>query len=79
MGWSPKTALTTTISQIELAIRGRIEWAKMTNPFGSSEEDEDAKKLAEHKPAPELAAQQLLSFVQRHQARDARHKKKPKT
>lgn len=50
----------------------------MTNPWGSSEDDE-AKKLADQTPAPELAAQQLQAFVQRRQARDARHAKKPKS
>lgn len=51
----------------------------MTNPFGSSDEDSDEKKLAEQKPAPELAAQQLMAFVKQRQAHDARHRKKPKS
>lgn len=61
-----------------LAIEGRIEWVKMTNPFGSSDEDEEAKKLAEQKPQPELAMQQLLASIAKRQARDARQRKKPK-
>lgn len=50
----------------------------MTNPFGSSDEDEEAKKLAEQQPQPELAMQQLLASIAKRQARDARQRKKPK-
>lgn len=51
----------------------------MTNPFGSGDEEDEAKKLAEQKPAPELAAQQIMGFVKQRQAHDARHRPKPKS
>lgn len=38
LGWSPEIALNTPIPQIELALAGRQEWVRMTNPFGGGEE-----------------------------------------
>lgn len=37
LGWTPDVALNTPICQIELALQGRVEWVKKTNPFGSGE------------------------------------------
>lgn len=72
--WPPELALNTPMGQIELALEGVVEFAKITNPFGSGEDKEgDMLKLP---PAPELAAQQLMGFVKRKQAHDMRHKKK---
>ena len=51
----------------------------MTNPWGGGDEDPEAKKLAETPPAPELAAQQLLGWVERQKAKNNRHRPKPKS
>lgn len=45
LGWSPEVALNTPIPQIELALEGRFEWVRKTNPFGGGEE----------KPKPSVA------------------------
>lgn len=44
LGWSDADALNTPIPRILLAVEGRTEWARMTNPFGGGKEDpvEDA-------------------------------------
>lgn len=34
LGWSDADALNTPIPRILLAVEGRTEWARMTNPFG---------------------------------------------
>ncbi|MDW3204568.1 MAG: hypothetical protein R8L07_03415 [Alphaproteobacteria bacterium] len=35
LGWSDAEALTTPVPRILLAVEGRTEWARLTNPFGS--------------------------------------------
>lgn len=47
LGWSPQVALHTPIAQIELAIQGKTEWAKMTNPFGSSDKEQPKQDVGE--------------------------------
>ncbi|MDN5850306.1 MAG: hypothetical protein L0H63_11850 [Nitrococcus sp.] len=37
LGWTPEVALGTPIPQIELALEGRIEWVRKTNPWGSGD------------------------------------------
>ncbi|BBK37684.1 hypothetical protein STAQ_27620 [Allostella sp. ATCC 35155] len=49
---------------------------KSTSPWGSSEEDEEARKLAEQVPAPALAAEQIKAFFAQRQAMAGRHKAK---
>lgn len=46
LGWPPDVVLNTPIPQIELAIRGKIEFVKATNPFGSGDRDGDGKNPA---------------------------------
>jgi len=38
LGWTPEQAWHTPIPQIFLALDWRVDWARKTNPFGSSEE-----------------------------------------
>lgn len=40
LGWTPEVVLHTPIVQIELAIDGKVDWVKKTNPWGSAEEPE---------------------------------------
>jgi hypothetical protein len=35
LGWSPEIAWGTPLPELFMAIDARIEWAQMTNPFGS--------------------------------------------
>ena len=40
LGWTPEVVLNTPISQINLALKGRIDFVMKTNPFGSKKEEE---------------------------------------
>lgn len=77
MGWGPNVVLTTNISQIELALEGKIDFVRKTNPFGGGEESEE-EKLKHAPPNSEMAMKQLVQMAKRRQVRDARFKKKPK-
>lgn len=70
--------LHTPIPQIELAIAGRVDFVKKTNPWGSgsTEQDDEAKRLAEAEPDPEAAQKQFVAFVQRTQRRANRQGKR---
>lgn len=78
----PNVILRTPIPQIELAIAGKIDFLKKTNPWGSGEEDAEAKRLAEAPSGPEAAAaaqQQLVALVARKQRqanRDGKRRRK---
>ena len=78
-GWlpwcTPELAETTTIARLELALEGKLDFIRRTNPFGSGEKSDD-EKLAEQVDDPGRAAQQLMAFVKRKQAFDARQKRK---
>jgi len=37
LGWPPETALITPVGQIELAMAGKVDFLKKTNPWGSSD------------------------------------------
>ncbi len=67
LGWPPEIVMTTTIGALQLAIEGKIDFVRKTNPWGSDEDnpDEKAKKLLQEKPNPELAAKQLQAFFGR--------------
>jgi hypothetical protein len=39
LGWSAEQTLDTPISQIFLAINGKIDFVKKSNPYGSEEEE----------------------------------------
>lgn len=79
IGWlpwcTPELAETTTIARLELALEGRIDFIRRTNPFGSGEKT-DEEKLAEQVDDPDRAAQQLMAFVKRKQGFDARQRRK---
>jgi hypothetical protein len=77
LGWVPEVALTTTISQIELAMEGKIDFIKKTNPFGGKE-DEETKYWSEGGGVsdPEIAMKQIVGLVHMRQNQD-RLKAKP--
>lgn len=68
--------LTTPIAQLEMAMDGRLAFHKATNPNLASDEDVEAKKLAEQQADPALAASQMLAFFKRQQQQRARTAKK---
>ncbi|OCT30122.1 hypothetical protein [Pseudomonas putida] len=35
LGWAPDVAWSTPLPELFLAMDARVEWARMTNPFGS--------------------------------------------
>lgn len=74
--WPPDIILDSTISQLELAIEGAVDYAKKTNPFGGGEGETDEEKMRSTPPAPELAMQQLVSLVKRRQGQANRTKRK---
>ncbi len=78
LGWEPEAILTTTISQIELAIEGRWDFVKKTNPFGSGEENEELKYWEQGGGISdaEVAMQQIVGLVKNRQG-EANRKEKP--
>ena len=47
LGWDPETVLDTPLSQINLALKGRMDCIVKTNPFGSGKQEETTVKGAE--------------------------------
>jgi hypothetical protein len=62
LGWTADQAMDTPLSMINLALEGRIDFLKKTNPWGSSAEDKAEEEFANRKPDPEGAARQLQAF-----------------
>ena len=73
LGWSPEVILNTNICQIELAIEGKIDFVKKTNPWGQSEEEKSEDELLNAPPDPEKAMKKLLQFVKKRQETDKRN------
>jgi hypothetical protein len=46
LGWSPDQALNTPVPQIEMALDGRVEWVRKTNPFGAPEKPVEEPKVS---------------------------------
>ena len=72
LGWPPDVALDTDIHLIALALEGKIDFLKKTNPWGSKDDDDEAALLAAQEPDPAGAQKALLTWVKRQQARKAR-------
>ncbi len=74
----PEVVLNTTISQLEIALEGKIDFIKKTNPFGSGEKEED-KYWADGGGVadPEVAMQQILNVVKTRQTEIMKSKPKP--
>lgn len=72
-------ALDANIAHIELALEGKVDFIKKTNPFGTGEKSDDEneqEKLETQVPMPEIAARQIMDFVKKTQGHNARHKRK---
>ena len=52
LGWCPDTAWRTPLPELFLAMDARIEWAQMTNPFGTPAGNKE-------KPKPSTVAAKL--------------------
>lgn len=76
LGWSPEVALDTDIHLIALALEGKIDFLKKTNPWGSPDDDDEAALLAAQEPDPAGAQKALVTWVKRQQARKAREGRK---
>lgn len=63
LGWTPELAWSTPLPELFLAMDARIEWAQMTNPFGSGKPG--PKKV---KPAPSTVAAKLRQVLTGRQA-----------
>ncbi|MCF5040104.1 hypothetical protein GIW79_06510 [Pseudomonas sp. PA-7-1E] len=44
LGWSPDLAWTIPMPELFLAMDAKIEWAQMTNPFGTGKTKTNAQK-----------------------------------
>jgi len=44
LGWEPEVVLNTPLSQINLALKGRMDFILKTSPFGSGKEEEKTVK-----------------------------------
>jgi hypothetical protein len=64
----------TPLAMINLALDGRIDYLKKTNPWGSAEDDQ-AEEFANRKPDPEGAAKALVAMIE---ARKPRRMPPPK-
>jgi len=70
--WGENGILDANINNLEIAIEGRVEFVKKTNPWGKSKEDEEAEKLKETEMNPEKAAEQLLTMVVRRKGKQGK-------
>lgn len=71
LGWTPDVVLDANIQYLRLAIAGKIDFLKKTNPWG------DGKEETAPPPSPELGTMQFMAFVDRQLARQ-RRKGKPR-
>jgi hypothetical protein len=65
LGWVPDVVLATPIPMIELSLKGKVDFIKKTNPFGSGEDPPKASDLSKEPPNPAFAARQLMGFFGR--------------
>ena len=70
LGWPPDVILRTPICQLRLAIEGKVDFIKATNPFGGGEEEKPEPKQTE-----ESAANALHSFFMKRHANDLQRRK----
>jgi hypothetical protein len=63
LGWTPEVAMNTPLAMINLALEGKIDFLKKTNPCGSAKDDDAADDWQHQKPDPEGAARKLIEFV----------------
>lgn len=71
LGWSPDIVLGANIAHLHLAIAGKIDFVKKTNPWGSEDKPDDPPPSN-----PAQAAQDIMRFVKRHQPKKGRGKKR---
>lgn len=72
LGWPPDVVLNANIAHLHLAIAGKIDFVKRTNPWGSSEEKPEDPPRAD----PEQAQRDLVRFFQRQQSKRKRGNKR---
>ncbi|WP_200475098.1 hypothetical protein [Azospirillum argentinense] len=65
LGWTPEVALDTPIPLIELALDGRTDFVRRTNPFGSAPNSGGRAATAAPAAAPDKATmtQGLAAFL----------------
>jgi hypothetical protein len=63
LGWTPEVAMTTPLAAINLALEGKIDFLKKTNPWGSAD-DEAETDFASRKPDPEGAAKAFIAMIE---------------
>lgn len=54
LGWTPGVAWSTPLPELFMAMDARLEWVKMTNPFGGGN-----KAAGNEKPKPSTVADKL--------------------
>ncbi|KAB0489793.1 hypothetical protein EIY72_00070 [Pseudomonas vancouverensis] len=57
LGWPPDLAWRTPLPELFLAVDARIEWAQMTNPFGTK------GGVQKEKPKPSTVAEKLRQVL----------------
>ena len=63
LGWTPEIVLKANINVIHMAMEGKIDFVKKTNPFGSK--DDPSEALSQRRPDPERAAADIKRAFQR--------------
>ncbi|WP_338791100.1 hypothetical protein [Pseudomonas sp. AE27] len=56
LGWAPDVAWSTPLPELFLAMDARVEWARMTNPFGSGKQQGAKEKPGASSVADKLRA-----------------------
>ncbi len=65
--------MSTPICQLRLALDGKVDFIKATNPFGAGD---DSTKPSDEPLDPERAAKRLMLMFRQRQAQDARSRRK---
>lgn len=72
LGWPPDTVLSANIAHLHLAIAGKIDFVKKTNPWGSGDDKPDDPPPSN----PAQAAQDIMAWARRNKSKKARGKKR---
>lgn len=63
LGWTPDVALSTPLSQLNLAIAGKVDFVKKTNPWGSGEDTAESGVIS-RAAKPEDVGNAFRTFVE---------------
>jgi len=71
LGWPPDVVLNANIAHLHLAIAGKIDFVKKTNPWGSAGEEPEPPVANS-----EQAARDIMAWARRNKSKKGRGKKR---